>query len=163
ADDDRRPRSGRGGRGGRRRPLRRRPGPADRPRHDHHRPPAPRRRVRAPGRATERGQPERGRQPPPAGRQPHPGPGGARHRPAGSGAFTTTARRALLDLAGLGGATTAWAISDRGLVVGRSTDAAGQVRAVVWPVHQTQAVDLGTLGGPSSTTGLTTLIVPTSL
>jgi probable HAF family extracellular repeat protein len=82
---------------------------------------------------------------------------------AGTGAFTTTARRALLQLAGLGGETTAWAISDRGLVVGRSTNAAGQVRAVVWPVGQVQAVDLGTLGGPTSTTGLTTLIAPTSL
>jgi probable HAF family extracellular repeat protein len=83
---------------------------------------------------------------------------------AGTGAFTTTARSALLALGDLGGGdATAWAISDRGLVVGRSTDASGLVRAVVWPVGQTQPVDLGTLGGPTSTTGLTTLIVPTSL
>jgi probable HAF family extracellular repeat protein len=82
----------------------------------------------------------------------------------GTGAFTTTARRAVLALADLGGGeATAWAISDRGLVVGRSTNAAGQVRAVVWPVGQTAPVDLGTLGGSMSTTGLTTLIVPTSL
>jgi probable HAF family extracellular repeat protein len=83
---------------------------------------------------------------------------------AGTGAFTTTAPRALLELADLGGGVaTAWAISDRGLVVGRSTNAAGQVRAVVWPVNQTQPVDLGTLGGSTSTTGLTTVVVPTSL
>jgi probable HAF family extracellular repeat protein len=87
-----------------------------------------------------------------------------RRRTAGTGAYTTTAHRAVLALADLGGGeATAWAISDRGLVVGRSTNAAGQVRAVVWPVGQTAPVDLGTLGGSMSTTGLTTLIVPTSL
>jgi probable HAF family extracellular repeat protein len=82
----------------------------------------------------------------------------------GAGAYTTTARRAVLALADLGGGdASAWAISDRGLVVGRSTNAAGEVRAVVWPVGRTEPADLGTLGGPTSTTGLTTLIVPTSL
>ena len=83
---------------------------------------------------------------------------------AGTGAVTTTARRAMLALADLGGGeATAWAISDRGLVVGRSTDAAGRVRAVVWPVGRTEPVDLGTLGGPTSTTGLTAPVVPASL
>jgi probable HAF family extracellular repeat protein len=83
---------------------------------------------------------------------------------AGPGAFTTSQRRALVALGDLGGGeATAWAISDRGLVVGRSTDAAGQVRAVVWPVHQVQPVDLGTLGGPTSSIGLTTPVVPPAL
>jgi probable HAF family extracellular repeat protein len=84
--------------------------------------------------------------------------------PAGTSAVTTTVRRAVRALADLGGGeAAAWAISDRGLVVGQSTDAAGHVRAVVWPVGQVAPADLGTLGGPTSSTGLAAPVVPAEL